>query len=65
MVDVDGQLLLGTCPPLWTEEEMVLLRRPRAARDPFWCGNGRAIGCARRYGREARVPSETYARVLS
>ena len=25
---VDDQLLLGTCPPLWPEEVMLLLRRP-------------------------------------
>ena len=65
MVGVDGQLLLGTRLPLWTEEAMLLLRRPRAVQRSFWCGNGRLIGCLRRHGREARVSSEVYARVLS
>ena len=44
---------------------MLLLRRPRAARQSFWCGNGRLIGCLRRHGREACVLSEIYVCVLS
>ena len=47
------------------EEAMLLLRRPRAVQRSFWCGNGRLIECLRRHGREARVSSEVYARVLS
>ena len=65
MVGVDGQVLIGARPPLWPEEVKLPLRRPRAAQEPFWCGNGRLLRYLRRHDRKACVLSETYARVLS